>query len=41
MIDPEIGITVADLGMIRAIVVGDEGRVEVRQECGWRSKPVL
>jgi len=30
VIDPEIGMSVVDLGMIRQIVLGDEGRVEVR-----------
>jgi len=28
--DPEIGISVVDLGMIRQIVLSDEGKVEIK-----------
>lgn len=30
VIDPEIGMSVVDLGMIREIVVGQEGKVEIK-----------
>jgi len=30
VVDPEIGISVVDLGMIREIVIGDLGEVEVK-----------
>lgn len=30
VVDPEIGMNVVDLGMIRQIVLGDEGKVEVK-----------
>ena len=30
VMDPEIGMSVVDLGMIRQIVLGDEGEVEVK-----------
>ncbi len=30
VIDPEIGMSVVDLGMIRQIVLGDEGKVEIK-----------
>ena len=30
VVDPEIGISVVDMGMIRQIVLGDKGEVEVK-----------